>query len=321
VILIFESMLRKVILSFLYIFFTASLLFALLFWFLQGTLFNNVFYTEQILPQIYPTVVQDIAQYAINQDPFLLQHVSVTDMENIVRQSFPQSDAKEMTNMLFDRFFQRVFSDEKNMETSLDLKPFKDHFLVTLQHFLVSFVQKLPVCQKPEDAMTFSCRMGDTSPEAVSTFINSFIDPKAVLHNVPDSIYLAIPAVPFPAFLFRMDMLWYTVFFFPFLFLLLLVAASYRNLKVFFKKQGWIFLLLGILFFLVSLVLTELFSFAKYQLEQEMGDSKKYLNLFYGTYSTTVRTELLWTAAVLVFIGMMCFLFFFSFRSSDKKKR
>jgi magnesium-transporting ATPase (P-type) len=99
------------------------------------------------------------------------------------------------------------------------------------------------------------------------------------------------------------------------------VAASYRNLKVFFKKQGWIFLLLGILFFLVSLVLTELFSFAKYQLEQEMGDSKKYLNLFYGTYSTTVRTELLWTAAVLVFIGMMCFLFFFSFRSSDKKKR
>ena len=319
--LIFESMLHRVILSFLYIFFTVSLLFALVFWFLQGTLFSNVFYTEQILPQIYPTLVQDIAQYAINQDPFLLQHVSASDMQNVVQQSFPQSDAKEMTNMLFDRFFQRVFSDKKNMETSLDLKPLKDHFLVTLQHFLVSFVQQLPVCQKPEDAMTFSCRMGDTSPEAVSTFINSFIDPKAVMHNVPDSINLTIPAVPFPAFLFRMDMFWYAVFFFPLLFLLLLVAVSYRNLKVFFKKQGWIFLIFGILFSLGSLLLTELFSFARYQLEQEVGDSKKYLNLFYGTYSTIVRTELLWTAAALLFIGIICFLFFFSFRSSDKKKR
>jgi len=321
VILIFESMLRKVILSLLYIFFIASLLFALLFWFLQGTLFNNVFYTEQILPQIYPTVVQDIAQYAINQDPFLLQHVSVTDMENIVQQSFPQSDAKEMVNMLFDRFFQRVFSDEKSMETSLDLVPFKDHFARSLEQFLVSFVQQLPVCQKPEDAMTFSCRMGDTSPEAVSTFINSFIDPKAVMHNVPDHLSLAIPIVPFPVFFVRMDVLWPFVFFLPLLVLLLIVAVSYKNLKMFFQQQGWMFLILGIFVFFVSLLLGELFSFAQYQLEQEIADSRKYLHLFYGAYSTTVRTELWWTAAVFVFMGMMCFLFFFSFRSFDKKKR
>lgn len=320
-VLIFESMLRKIILSFLYIFFTASLFFALLFWFLQSTLFNNLFYTEQILPQIYPTVLRDIAEYALDQDSFLRQHISPVDMETIVQESFPLQDAKEMTNMLFDRFLQHTFSDTQNAVVGLEMGPFKNHYVAALRAFLVSFVQQLSVCMKPEDATTFTCRMGDTSPEAVETFINSFIDLPSVLQNVPDRIDLTTPKIALSSFLFRMDNLWLFIVFLPLLLLLLIVAVSSQNIKSFFQKQGWLFLMLGIVFFVGSFLLSEYFSFAKFQLEQEMGDSTVYLNLFYGTYSGMVKTELLWTALILCLIAGICFSFFFSLRFPDKKRR
>jgi hypothetical protein len=118
-----------------------------------------------------------------------------------------------------------------------------------------------------------------------------------------------------------MDGLWPFVLFFPLFGLLVIVAVSYKNLKMFFRQQGWVFLVLGIVVFFISLLLGELFSFAQYQLEQTIATGRKYLHLFYGACSMTVRTELWWTAAVFVFMGMMCFLFFFFFRSFDTKKK
>lgn len=318
----FGRMWRKILLSFCYFLFSATLLSGILFWLLSSTFLSRDFYTTQITETVYPQFVEQSASQLLSQDQLLTEKFAVTDMHTVVSQSVSKADFLLLANQLLDTVGQ-VFLTSQTQELKLDFTPYKARLKASLQQLLIGYVNQLPACTPGQDGSKLECRpFADTSPDVTTTYLAAVLDLNRITAAVPDGLITRLPAAPVPRDIFY---LWQNIgphfLFLPALFLLLIVLLSRNEWQSFFKKQSGLLLSMALTFFIFWLVLSEVFSYLVYSLEQDNPQSMPYLNLLIDSLLGKFKEHLLWVICFLLGAGILSGAVFLILYWRHKKNR